>query len=216
MHFFNRTSFRTLFKTLMSSLVSLLLLTAVPASAENGLEPLDKYQWTYDTDPYGSEAIINEKLIRHSGIWIKFKRAPRINDTRNTWVELIHKIPAATLAGISKIRLTYQCEIPLIVRLSQQNYGKNVDKGGNNISPKFQFELPATKQWVTKEIDLSEFSLPVAKHSNIDIANTELTSVLAPEEIDAIYLIPSFTDKDGGEAIIQVRSIELLPSEKLP
>ena len=34
---------------------------------------------------------------------------------------------------------------------------------------------------------------------------------LKPEHIDAIYLTPSMTDKDGGEAILQVRAITLLP-----
>lgn len=202
-----------IYKTLLASLASLLLLTVAPVYAENGTEiihtPLDKFQWTYDTDPYGSEAIINEKLIRHSAIWIKLKRAPRINATRNTWVELIHKIPAASLVGISKIRLTYQCEIPLIVRLSQQHYGKNIDKGGNNNIPQYQIELPATKQWVTEEVDLKDFALPSPIASTT--SKTALSSSLKPEEIDAIYLIPSITDKEGGEAIIQIRALELLP-----
>ena len=66
-------------RALLASLSSLLLLVA-PVSAQDSLQssntqaPLDKYQWSYDTDPYGSEAIINHKLIIHGGIWIKFKR----------------------------------------------------------------------------------------------------------------------------------------------
>lgn len=180
---------------------SLLLLFMLPAKAYNTHAPLDKHQWSYDTDPYGSEAIINEKLIRHGGIWIKFKRVPRIDVNRNSWIELIHKLPNASLAGNQKIRLTYQCEIPLIIKLSQQEYGKNGDQSYAH----YQIKLPATKQWTTKEVDLKDFYRPEwTPASSKDYG-------LLPEHIDAIYLTPSMTDKDGGEAILQVRAIEMLP-----
>jgi len=186
---------------LLLSVVNLLLLFVVPANAYNTHESLDKDQWSYDTDPYGSEAIINEKLIRHGGIWIKFKRVPRVDAKRNSWIELIHKLPTPSLAGNQKIRLTYQCEIPLIIKLSQQEYGKNGDQSYAH----YQIKLPATKQWTTKEVDLSDFFRPKwTPASSKDHG-------LIPEHIDAIYLTPSMTDKDGGEAILQVRSIELLP-----
>ncbi len=182
-------------------MASLLLLAVAPAIANNTYPPLDKHQWTYDTDPYGSEAIINEKLIRHGGIWIKFKRVPRIDEKRNSWVELIHKLPTMSLAGNKKIRLTYQCDIPLLIKLSQQEYGKNGDQSYAH----YQIKLPATKQWRTTEVDLKDFYRPDwTPDSSTDFG-------LLPEHIDAIYLTPSLTDKDGGEAILQVRAIELLP-----
>jgi len=187
------------FKTAL--LASLLLLTVMPASAYNTHVPLDKHQWSYDTDPYGSEAIINEKLIRHGGIWIKFKRVPRIDAKRNSWIELIHKLPNASLAGNQKIRLTYQCEIPLLIKLSQKEYGKDGDKSYAH----YQIKLPATKQWSTTEVDLKDFYRPEWTPES----STDHGIVL--EHIDAIYLTPSMTDKDGGEAILQVRAIEVLP-----
>ncbi|PKG81434.1 hypothetical protein CXF85_18375 [Colwellia sp. 75C3] len=187
------------FKTLLlAGLASLLLLFTVPANAASTQTPLDKHQWSYDTDPYGSEAIINEKLIRHGGIWIKFKRVPRVDEKRNSWIELIHKLPTASLAGNQKIRLTYQCDIPLIIKLSQLEYGKNGDQSYAH----YQIKLPATNQWSTKEVDLKDFYRPEwTPASSKDLG-------LLPEHINAIYLTPSMTDKDGGEAILQVRSIE--------
>lgn len=80
-------------------LVSFLAIFSVNANIEIIQAPLNKHQWSYDTDPYGSEAIINEKLIRHGGIWIKFKRVPRVDAQRNSWIELIHRLPDASLAG---------------------------------------------------------------------------------------------------------------------
>jgi hypothetical protein len=181
--------------------MSSLLLTGMPAYAYENPVPLDKNQWSYDTDPYGSEAIINEKLIRHGGIWIKFKRVPRVDAKRNSWVELIHKLPTASLAGNQKIRLTYQCDIPLLIKLSQQEYGKSGDKSYAH----YQIKLPRTKGWTTTEVDLKDFYRPDwTPESSKDYG-------LLPEHIDAIYLTPSMADKDGGEAILQVRSIELLP-----
>jgi len=192
----------TLFKTtLLASFASFLLLSVLPVKAYNTHAPLDKHQWSYDTDPYGSEAIINEKLIRHGGIWIKFKRVPRVDANRNSWIELIHKLPTASLAGKQKIRLTYQCDIPLLIKLSQQEYGKNGDKSYAH----YQIKLPATKQWTTKEVDLKDFYRPEWTPASSKDRG------LLPENIDAIYLTPSMTDKDGGEAILQVRAIEVLP-----
>jgi hypothetical protein len=193
MHFFK--------KILLANLASFILLFIIPAHAESPLTQLDKHQWSYDTDPYGSEAIINEKLIRHGGIWINFKRVPRVDAKRNSWIELIHKLPSASLAGNQKIRLTYQCDIPLIIKLSQLEYGKNGDQSYAH----YQIELPATDQWSTTEVDLKDFYRPEwTPTSSKDYG-------LLPEHIDAIYLTPSMTDKHGGEAILQVRAIEALP-----
>lgn len=186
---------------LLISLTCLQLLFIAPVQAEKTHAPLDKHQWTYDTDPYGSEAIINEKLIRHGGIWIKFKRVPRVDAKRNSWIELIHKLPTGSMAGSQKIRLTYQCEIPLLIKLSQKEYGKDGDQSYAH----YQIEIPATKQWTTKEVDIKDFSRPEWTPEN----SKDLG--ILPEHIDAIYLTPSMTDKEGGEAILQVRAIELLP-----
>jgi len=193
MHFFKAALF--------FSLTGFLLSTGMPANAYNTHTPLNKHQWSYDTDPYGSEAIINEKLIRHGGIWIKFKRVPRVDAKRNSWVELIHKLPTASLAGHQRIRLTYQCDTPLLIKLSQQDYGKTGDESYAH----YQIKLPKTNGWTTKEVDLKDFYRPDwTPVSSKDYG-------LLPEHIDAIYLTPSMTDKDGGEAILQVRAIEILP-----
>ena len=194
-------------RALLTTLSSFLLLAA-SVSAQDNLKassntkaPLDKYQWTYDTDPYGSEAIINEKLIRHGGIWIKFKRVARISDERNSWTELIYKIPTASLVSTQKIRLTYQSEIPLLVTLPQQEYGKN----GDQSKAYYQGELPASKQWVTKEVSIKNFKRPHwTPQESKDLG-------LLPEHIKTINFVPKLTDEKGGEAIIQVRAIELLP-----
>jgi len=193
MHFFNTT--------LLASFSIVLLLAVVPAKAENKHTPLDKHQWTFKTDPYGSEAIINKKLIRHGGIWIKFKRVPSTDEKHKTWTDLIHKVPASSLVGIQKIRLTYQTETPLLIKLPQQKYDKNGDKN----YAFYQIELPATKQWITEEVALKDFTRPHWTPTN----STDVG--LLPEHVKEIYFTPILAGNIGGEAIIQVRAIELLP-----
>lgn len=188
-------------RILLTYMISLLLLSVMPVSAQESHTPLDKFQWTYDTDPYGSEAIINEKLIRHGGIWIQFKQAPRADTEHKTWAELIHKLPNASLNGIKRVSLTYQSEIALIVTLPQAEYGKNGDKS----HAYYQVELPAAKQWITKEMNLKDFQRP---HWTPAWSKDQ---GLTPAHIKTINFAPDLNDKKGGEAIIQVRAIELLP-----
>lgn len=188
-------------QALIAHFITLMVLITPFVNAQDQHIPLDKFQWTYDTDPYGSIAIINEKLIRHGGIWIKFIRVPPADKEHNTWAELIHKLPNGSLAGIKKISLTYQSEKALNVVLPQAEYGKNGDKS----HAYYQAELPATKQWVTKELSLADFKRPhwTPENSN-DLG-------IVPAHIKTINFVPQLSDKKGGEAIIQVRAIALLP-----
>ncbi len=187
--------------TLCAILVSFLLITAHPIHAKDNDAALNKLLWSYATDPYGSEATINEKLINHGEIWIKFKRVPRVDVNRNSWIELIHKLPQGSMLGNTKIRLTYQCDIPLLIKLSQKEYGEEGDESYAH----YQIKLPATNQWTTRQVELKDFYRPIWTPVN------SIDHGILPQHIDAIYLTPSLTDKEGGEAILQVRDLKVLP-----
>lgn len=182
---------------LLSCFASLSLILLFPAQA-SGEGSLDKFQWSYDTDPYGSEAIINEKLIRHSAIWIKLKRAASTDKKRKTWVELIHKLPQGSLAGFKTISLTYHSDSDLLVKLPQNETFQSRTAQNNA----YQFSLPATKSWQTVEMKLSEFKQP-------DNAIAYEEFIL--EKIKRIYFVPVLNKKKTSEGIIQIRSIALLP-----
>jgi hypothetical protein len=185
----------------ITSITTFLLIALSPVYAINNHAPLNHQLWSYATDPYGSEAIINEKLIRHDGIWIKFKRVPRVDVKRNSWIELIHSLPQASMLGNTKIRLTYQCDIPLLMKLSQKEYGKKGDQSYAH----YQIKLPATQDWETTEVDIKDFYRP-----SWTPINSKDYGILT-QHIDAIYLTPSLTDKEGGEATLQVSALKLLP-----
>ena len=59
---------------------------------------------------------------------IAFNRVPRVDAQNNSWVELIYDLPKKSLNGINSIELTYQSDKPLVVKLSQKDYGGTGDK----------------------------------------------------------------------------------------
>ena len=188
-------------KTIVFCLATFIIFTSNAAQANHHDMPLDASQWSYAIDPYGSEAKIGDSLVTKDGIWINFKRIPRVDAQRNSWIEVIYSPKEQSLAGKNKIRLTYQCDIPLLIKLSQEHYGKD----GDNSYAHYQIKLPAANQWNTIEVDLKDFYRPDwTPASSTDYG-------IVQDKINALYLTPSLTDDKGGEATLQVRAIELLP-----
>jgi hypothetical protein len=162
---------------------------------------LDESQWSYAIDPYGSKATIREKLITDEGVWINFIRVPRVDAKRNTWIEVIYSPASESIAGKKKVLLTYKCDTPLLIKLSQEHYGKDGDKSYAH----YQIKLPASKNWSTQEVDFSSFSRPDWTPPN----SKDYGIVL--NKVNALYFTPSMLDEKGGEATLQLSSVKLLP-----
>lgn len=167
--------------------------------ANNQQATLDETQWSYATDPYGSEATFKEQLITNHRTWVHFKRIPRVDAQRNSWVELIYNLPEQSLASHKKIHLEYKSDHPLILKLSQKDYGSDGDKSYAH----YQLVLPASLGWSNMDVSVEDFSRPswTPKESK-DVG-------IIGERISAIYLTPSLTDEAGGEATIEIKSLEL-------
>lgn len=190
----------TLFSKIVTTSLVSLLLTITTVNAQGAPQLLSEKQWSYDTDPYGSSAIIKDKLITTDGVWINFTRIPRVDVMRNSWIEVIYQLANASLENTKKISLTYKCDIELLIKLSQQDYGKEGDESYAH----YQVTLPPATEWTTKEVALSNFSRPHwTPASSKDFG-------LIPERIDALYFTPQMTDEKGGNATLQIRSVELL------
>lgn len=132
--------------------------------------------------------------------WVNFKRIPRVDAKRNSWIEVIYTPSKASITNTKRIELTYICDTPLLIKLSQKHYGKEGDKSYAH----YQIELPAATQWQSVDVDLGEFSRPDW---------TPITSVdhgIVLEQVNALYFTPSMLDEKGGEAILQIRDVELL------
>ena len=185
---------------IITTLIITLSVLPPAVSAKENYSPLNASQWSYATDPYGSKANINKRLVTDQGVWVNFKRIPRVDAKRNSWIEVIYSPEAATLANTQRIKLTYKCDIPLLIKLSQKHYGTEGDKSYAH----YQIKLPAARQWRTEEVDFSGFSRPDwTPKSSIDHG-------IVLEQINALYLTPSMTDEQGGEATLQIRALELI------
>lgn len=187
-------------KFILVGLTTASLLNTPASLATDQTAPLIPSQWSYATDPYGSTATFRNQMITNEGVWVNFKRIPRVDAKRNSWVEVIYTPEAATLAGTKKISLTYKCDIPLLIKLSQSHYGKDGDKTYAH----YQTKLPASSDWHTVEVDFNDFARPDwTPKSSVDHG-------IVLNEINALYLTPSMTDKHGGEATLQVKVLDLL------
>lgn len=169
------------------------------ANTEQAL--LDAQQWRFATDPYGSQAILKESLIVEQGAWIHFKRIPRVDAKRNSWVELIYDLPSKSLGDNTMIRLHYKSDQPLLLKLSQKDYGGAGDKSYAH----YQITLPAGIDWNSQTVSLADFKRPDwTPEQSIDVG-------IIHDNISAIYIVPNLTDAKGGEATVEVKAIELLP-----
>jgi hypothetical protein len=184
----------------LASIGLLLLINSDFAISSTQQSSLDENQWHYAIDPYGSTALVKDRLINDAGVWVKFNRIPRIDKQRNSWIEVIYTPDKASLSEMKKINLTYKCDIPLLIKLSQKHYGKNGDKSYAH----YQVKLPASKGWSTKEVELQHFSRPEWTPKGSKDHGIVL------DKVNAIYLTPSLTDEKGGEATLQVSSVNLI------
>ncbi|MCL1136994.1 carbohydrate binding domain-containing protein [Shewanella pneumatophori] len=189
-----------LVKLALVGLTATSLLNTPTSLATEQTPALVPSQWSYATDPYGSTATFRNQMITADGVWVNFKRIPRVDPKRNSWVEVIYSPEANSLADTKKISLTYKCDIPLLIKLSQSHYGKDGDKTYAH----YQTKLPASSDWNTVEVNFDDFSRPDwTPKSSVDHG-------IVLNEITALYLTPSMTDKHGGEATLQVHAIELI------
>jgi hypothetical protein len=188
-------------KAIFTSFTFFLLFTSILLQANEHQAPLKSSQWSYSIDPYGSKATLQNQLMTLEGVWIHFKRIPRIDEQRNSWIELIYSPGNVSLAHRKKISLTYKCDTPLLVKLSQDNYGKDGDKS----YAYYQRRLPKATEWTTKEVYFTNFSRP---HWTPTYSKDQ---GMLLEKVNAIYLTPSMTDAAGGEATLEIKYLKILP-----
>jgi hypothetical protein len=188
-------------KSLLIGLTFTLLFTAFLLQAKEQYPPLKANQWSYATDPYGSSAELRSQLITPEGMWINFNRIPRVNEQKNSWIEAIYSPEVSSLTKAKKINITYKCDTPLLIKLSQEHYGHNGDKSYAH----YQVRLPKATKWTTREVDFTYFSRP-----HWTPANSKDYGIVL-EKVNAIYLTPSMTDAKGGKATLEVKALQLLP-----
>jgi len=169
------------------------------ASTSSSAAVLNPDQWRYATDPHGSKAIYSTPLVKGNEIEIAFSRVPRVDAKNNSWVELIHDLPGQTLEGISGFTLTYQSDKPLVVKLSQKEYGGN----GDNSYAHYQVVLPSSLDWHTQAVVFEDFSRPSWT------PGWSQDKGIIKSSVSALYFVPDLTDEKGGDAWIKIKQVSL-------
>ncbi|MDK2595962.1 hypothetical protein [Pseudoalteromonas obscura] len=155
--------------------------------------------WRYATDPHGSQVLLDEPLVQNNRVKIGFDRVPRVDKQNNSWVELIYDIPSGNLNGLDSIELTYQSDQPLVIKLSQQEYGGQGDKSYAH----YQVVLPRALTPQTQRVTLQQFTRP------------DWTPVWSKDRgiikssVSALYFVPDLTDKTGGRASMTIHQLSL-------
>lgn len=180
----------------LKSLLTAILFSNFTLYAE---QTLDANQWRYAVDPHGSTASYEKPLVKEDYVGIAFNRVPRVDAQNNSWVELIYDLPNKSLNGITRIELTYQSDKPLVVKLSQKDYGGEGDKSYAH----YQTLLPSSNNWQTTTVTLEQFSRPEwtpnwSKDKGITKAN-----------VSALYFVPDLADEKGGKAWLKIKNIKL-------
>lgn len=155
--------------------------------------------WRFATDPHGSQAILDGPLATSEQVAISFKRVPRVDKQNNSWVELIYDLPTKQLPEAFSLKLSYKSDKPLIVKLSQKEYGGEGDKSYAH----YQTTLPASNDWQSATISLANFARPEWTPA----WSTDQGVVL--EHVSALYFVPDLTDANGGEASIAIKQLVL-------
>lgn len=156
-------------------------------------------KWRYATDPHGSKAILDGPLVRQNGVKIAFERVPRVDKNNNSWVELIYDIPSGVFNHSNRITLNYKADKPMLIKLSQSDYGAEGDKSYAH----YQVRLAAAPQGRVATVALNEFTRPSwtpswSKDVGINKAN-----------VAALYFVPDLTDAAGGKASIEITTLTL-------
>lgn len=180
----------------LKALITAMLVAAVAGNTHAELNPAD---WRYATDPHGSTATYSDPLVKQDEVAISFVRVPRVDAQNNSWVELIYDLPNQSLQGVDSVKLTYQSDKPLVIKLSQKQYGGDGDKSYAH----YQTLLPSATDWQTLSVKLADFSRP-------DWTPQWSTDQgIVKDSVSALYFVPDLTDAEGGQAWIKIKAVEL-------
>ena len=172
--------------------------TAIDDSLHPSLR--DASLWGYGIDPHGTTATMGKSLIENGAARIAFTRVAQPAPGVNTWIELTYQVPKGNLVGVQGLSIRYQSSKPLIVKLSQRDFGEK----GDNTYAHYQTLLPAAQTWTTATVTWKDFSRPAwtpAYSPNVG---------LLLENVSAIYLAPDVDGISGGYGELNFSAIEFL------
>ncbi|MGM0461163.1 MAG: hypothetical protein ACQEQ4_01940 [Fibrobacterota bacterium] len=151
--------------------------------------------WHPAADTTGSLIDTGDAMQIDSVITVHFTLAQK---TTEEWpyVELICDTED-DFRNTETITITYTCDTPLILKLSQSDFGYE----GNETYAHYEYVLPATEDWSKQTVHISDFEQPEwTPAESRDIP-------LKLENCDALYLTPQLDPQVGGESTLSVKHL---------
>lgn len=153
------------------------------------------HYWHPATDPLGSQIDTTGGLFRGGEAIVGFTITPKTTDVW-PYVELIF-LPEQSFVGSSQLELAYRSEKPLIVKLSQTDFGPD----GNQTWSYYQTVVPPAQEWTTLLLPYSQFELP-------DWADDNSRAIpLKLENVKGVYLTPQLDAINGESCTMGVQKL---------
>lgn len=164
-------------------------------SSENLLFTANK--WTAVTDTLGSTFLPHRIVVIDGQIDVDFTLKKK-EEGEIVFIELVCQL-GHNLSDQSGLSLDYKCETPLVIKLSQSDFGKDGDASYAH----YQYVVPASDTITTVFLKFSNFTQPEWTPEYTRNIPMKL------ENVDAIYLTPKVDDVTGGRSCLAVKGLYL-------
>ncbi len=153
--------------------------------------------WKAVTDKLGSAFKPEKIAVVDSLMEVNFTLKQQ-KETEIVFIELVCGL-GHNLSKHSGLKINYKCETPLVVKLSQSDFGKDGDKSYAH----YQFIVPASEKITTTELSFADFTQPIWT------PEASKGKAMKLENIDAIYLVPNIDAATGGKSLLGVKALYL-------
>lgn len=182
-------------RKVLLAIVSICLFIGGCSSENNLLHTAQS--WKAVTDKLGSSFSPSEMKIKDDAITVDFTLKKK-EGNEIVFIELVCALDY-NLKEYSSMKIAYKCETPLLIKLSQKDFGKD----GNESYSHYQYKVPAAENYSELTLNFKDFVQPswTPEYSK-DIP-------LKLENVYDIYLTPDVSSDVGGSAELSVKSIIL-------
>jgi len=154
-------------------------------------------EWKAVTDELGSSSSPKNISISNDQIEVDFTLKKK-EEGEIVFIELVCDL-GHNLVGNKGLSIDYKYETPLVIKLSQSDFGKD----GNASYAHYQFVVPASDTIITAHLNFSDFTQPRWTPDYAQGIPMKL------ENVDAVYLTPKVDDATGGDALLGIKGLYL-------
>lgn len=193
-------------KNLLSTAIVVTLLASCQSKSstatdgeQSGVEKNLLYtsDWKAVTDLIGSSYSPDKAVVRDSLMEVSFTLKKK-EEGEIVFIELVCSLDS-TLSASKGLEITYKCDSPLVIKLSQSDFGGDGDESYAH----YQFIVPASETLNTVRVNYESFTQPEWT------PEASKGKAMKLENVNAIYLTPDVDATIGGSATLAVKSLYL-------